>query len=294
MFNKSTLIIAGLKILSWLPLPLLHGLAFIIGQLLYWLPNKLKKTAQTNLVLCFPNDSIEKRQQLLRKTLIESIKTALEMAAMWFWSIERLNKLNKGINGLEVLQTAIQENKGVIALTPHIGQWEFLGLLSYHYSPMTSLYRPPRLKELNEFLVNARKRTGNSLVPTTAFGVKSLYSSLKKGHMAGILPDQDPGNSGIFAPFFGIQTNTMSLVTKLAQRTDASIVIAYAQRLPWGQGYVTHIHPVNREGIIDKDPLLATGALNKTIEQCILECPEQYQWIYKRFKKRPENEAKIY
>ncbi len=291
---KTKLIIAILRILSWIPLPILHGLAVIIGHFLYWLPNTLKRTAKINLSLCFPEMSLKERQKLLRKSLIESVKTALEMGAMWFWSIERLNRLNKGIIGLEQMLTLSQQAKGVIALTPHLGQWEFLGLLGQQHISMTSLYRPPKLADLDDFLVKVRKRTGNTLVPTTTFGVKALYTALKKGNMASILPDQDPGASGVFAPFFGIEANTMTLITKLAQRTHSPIIIAYAERLPWGQGFITHIHEIDSQEISDSDSIIAANALNKAIEHCVREKPEQYQWAYKRFKKRPEGEKKIY
>lgn len=292
--NKSKIIIASLRILSWIPLPLIHGLGHIIGLFVYWIPNSLKKVAAINLQLCFPQMTAAERQKVLRQSLIESIKTGLEMGAMWFWSIERLNSLDKGIKGLEIWQEAYQKGNGVIALTPHIGQWEFLGLFSQKYAPMTSLYRPPKLTDLNEFLINARKRTGNTVVPTTPSGVRALYGSLKKGHMAGILPDQDPGKTGIFAPFFGIQANTMNLITKLAERTHAPVIIAYAERLPWGRGYITHIHSVDHTNITNPDPVLAASALNKAIENCVREKPTQYQWIYKRFKKRPQGEASFY
>lgn len=292
--NKSKIIIASLRILSWIPLPLIHGLGHIIGLFVYWIPNSLKKVAAINLQLCFPQMTAAERQKVLRQSLIESIKTGLEMGAMWFWPVERLNRLDQGITGLEVWQEAYQKGNGVIALTPHIGQWEFLSLFSQKYAPMVSLYRPPKLRDLDEFLVNARKRTGNRTVPTTASGVRALYGSLKRGHMAGILPDQDPGKTGIFAPFFGIQANTMNLITKLAERTKAPVIIAYAERLSWGRGYITHIHPVDYKSITDSDPVLAASALNKAIETCVREKPTQYQWIYKRFKKRPQGEVPFY
>ncbi len=294
MINKSKIIIATLRFLSWFPLPVIHGLGEVIGLLLYIIPNGLKRIAVINLALCFPELSKQERKKLLRQSLAESVKTVLEMGAMWFWSIEKLNKLDKGIVGFEIWQEAYQQGNGVIALTPHIGQWEYLGLFSQKYAPMTSLYRPPKLTDLNDFLVAVRKRTGNTLVPTTSFGVKSLYGSLRKGHMAGILPDQDPGASGVFAPFFSVQTNTMSLVSKLAERTHAPIIIAYAERLSWGRGYVTHIHLLDNKDMTNPDPIVAATALNDAIAMCIREIPSQYQWIYKRFKKRPNGEKKIY
>lgn len=293
-YDKSNILIAGLKVLSWLPLPLIHGIAYIIGLFIYWFPNSLKQTATINLQLCFPELSTKEQQRLLRKSLIESVKTMLEMGAMWLWPIKKLHHFHKSTIDIELWQTLHQQGNGVIVMIPHIGQWEFLGVFSQQYTSTTSLYRPPKLATFNEFLINARKRTGNILVPTTASGVKALYSSLKKGQMAAILPDQDPGSSGVFAPFFGIQTNTMTLITKLAQRTHAPIILVYVERLSWGRGYTIHIREVDNKAITDADPLVAATALNKDIEACIREKPEQYQWIYKRFKKRPAGEEKIY
>lgn len=112
--------------------------------------------------------------------------------------------------------------------------------------------------------------------------------------MTGILPDQNPGNGGVFAPFFGIEANTMTLVHKLAEKTGAGIVIAYADRLPRGQGFITRIHPVDEQGILNREPVAAATALNQAVEMCVREQPTQYQWTYKRFKKRPEGEEKLY
>lgn len=292
--TKSTLLIGSLKILSWLPLPVVHGLGIITGSLLYWIPNKTRRVAEKNLQLCFPQQSEQQRKQLLHQSMIESSKTMLEMGAMWFWPVERLWKLDKGVIGRENIEKIRAEGRGVIALTPHLGQWEFLGMLAQSIAPMTSLYRPPRMQEFDRFLKSARKRLGNTLAPTTASGVKMIFSCLKKGEMAGILPDQDPGNSGVFAPFFGIDANTMTLINKLAGRSHAGIVIAYAERLPWGKGFITHIHPVKSADILNDDPVKAATALNQAIEKCVLEQPTQYQWIYKRFKKRPAGTAKLY
>ncbi len=292
--NKSQLAIAGLKFLSWFPLPVLHGMGFIIGSFLYRLPNNSRKIAQQNLTLCFPELSASERDKLLHQSLIESSKTLLEMGPMWFWPLKRMWRLDKGVVGREHIDNIRAQGRGVIALTPHLGQWEFLGMLAQSIAPMTSLYRPPRLKEFDQFLIQARLRTGNTLAPTTTSGVKLLYRTLRKGDMTGILPDQDPGNGGVFAPFFGIESNTMTLVHKLAEKTGAGIVIAYADRLPRGQGFITRIHPVDEQGILNREPVAAATALNQAVEMCVREQPAQYQWTYKRFKKRPEGEEKLY
>ena len=289
---KSTVIIGFLHFLSWLPLPVVHGLAFIIGSFLYWIPNSLKKVAATNIELCLPEMSHNEHRQLLRKSLIENTKTILEMGTLWLWSNRRLKSLNKGIVVIENWQNAIKKGKGIIFATPHMGSWEYAGF--FDQTPLSILYRPPKLHSFGDFMLKARMRTGNILVPTTASGVKTLYKNIKKGGWAAILPDQEPGATGIFAPFFGIQCNTMNLVNKLAQRTGAEVVFVYAERLSWGRGYIMNFQSCDQTEITDPDPVKAATALNKGVERCVRNLPEQYQWIYKRFKKRPEGEAKIY
>ncbi|MCU7835151.1 MAG: lysophospholipid acyltransferase family protein [gamma proteobacterium symbiont of Taylorina sp.] len=289
---KSKTIIAILHLLSWLPLPLVHGLAFIIGLLLYWFPNSLRKVAAKNLQLCFPELSDNERKTLLRQSLIENCKTMLEMGTLWLWSEQRIQLLNKGVAGLEIWQAATQKGHGIIFATPHLGAWEYAGL--FDQTPLTILYRPPKLTDFGAFMLKARTRTGNTMVPTTASGVKTLYKNLKKGGWAAILPDQDPDSGGIFAPFFGIQSNTMNLINKLAQRTGAEVIFVYAERLSWGRGYVMNFHACDQKEITDPNPVKAAAALNKGVEACVRNLPAQYQWTYKRFKKRPEGETKIY
>ena len=289
---KSALIISLLHFLSWLPLPIVHGLAFVIGQLMYWLPNSLKKAAIKNLELCFPQKTSKERDQLLHLSLIENSKTILEMGTLWLWSEKRIQSLNKGVVGQQNWQNAIDKNKGIIFVTPHLGAWEYAGL--FDQTPLTILYRPPKLTAFGEFMLQARKRTGNIMVSTTASGVKTLYKNIKKGGWAAILPDQEPGSSGVFAPFFGIQANTMNLVNKLAQRTGAEVVFVFAERLSWGRGYIMHFQDCDQHAITSSDPIKAATALNDGVESCVRQLPAQYQWTYKRFKKRPEGEAKIY
>lgn len=289
---KSKIIIALLYFLSWIPLPLVHGLAFIFGTLLYLFPNSLKKTATKNINICLPELSHHERKQLLRETLIENSKTILEMGTLWLWSNTRLQKLNKGVVGLENWQNAIDKAKGIIFATPHLGSWEYAGF--FDQTPLTILYRPPKLTSFGDFMLNARMRTGNILIPTTASGVKTLYKNIKKGGWAAILPDQEPGSTGVFAPFFGIQTNTMNLLNKLAQRTGAEVVFVYAERLSWGRGYIMHFLDCDQQAITDPDPIKAASELNRGVELCVRQLPAQYQWTYKRFKKRPEGESKIY
>ena len=109
-----------------------------------------------------------------------------------------------------------------------------------------------------------------------------------------MLPDQEPRDTGgVFAPFFGVSAYTMTLISKLAKKTNAAVFFAYMQRLPEGKGYRLIIEPA-ATGIDSDDELIAATALNRSIETCVRACPEQYLWAYRRFKQRPEGEKPVY
>jgi KDO2-lipid IV(A) lauroyltransferase len=279
---------------SLLPLRAAHALGAAVATLLIVIPNKPKAIATVNIAKCFPQLPARERKVLLHKTLRETGKTLSETGALWRWNTKRVLKLVRQVSGGEALDQAVQQGRGAIVAAPHLGAWEMVGLYWAGRHPMTSLYRPPRLKALDRLMHHARQRSGSTLVPTDAQGVKALLQGLKRHELIGILPDQDPGKEGgVFAPFFGIPTNTMTLLPRLAQKSGAAVFFVFAERLPKGRGYHMHVIPADA-GIASKDLNEAAAYLNKGVEQSISHCPAQYQWIYKRFKTRPEGEAKFY
>ena len=129
----------------------------------------------------------------------------------------------------------------MILLTPHLGAWEIAALYVSKKYPLTALYRPPKLKSLNNIIYKARTRAGGTLLATDKKGVRALLQALRRGEVAGILPDQVPNSGGFFAPFFGVPTYTMSLVARLAQKTNAKVFFTYAERT--SQGFHIHFLP---------------------------------------------------
>jgi len=145
---------------------------------------------------------------------------------------------------------------------------------------------------LDDIIHKARERSGITMVHTGVSGVRSLLRALKAGNFVLMLPDQVPQGFGKFAPFFGEPTYTMTLVTSLLQRTGAKAVCGFCKRLPDGE-YEVVFRAVD-EAIYDPDEATALAGLNKSIEKCVLDCPEQYQWGYKRFKLLPNMEKRDY
>lgn len=283
-----------LRLLAMLSLPLAHAFGGVLGFMLAVLPNAARRISALNIALCFPELDASARARLLRRSLIETGKTMLEMGAMWRWDTSRLMAKVRAVSGLDIADAARRKGRGVIFVSPHLGAWEMVGLYISARVPMTTLYRPPRLAALEELSRSARARHGAHLVPTDASGVRALYQALRRGEAIGILPDQNPEpGSGVFAPFFGIPAYTMVLISRLARKTGASLILAYAERLPHGAGYHIHFREAP-EHFAAADPEQAAVILNQMIETAVRDHPEQYQWSYKRFRIRPEGAVRVY
>ena len=292
---RARILIALLRLLAALPLPLNHAVGALIGWGMLLFPTRMVRVARINLARCLPELSDAQRRRLLRRSTIETGKTFSELGPMWFWSAERLVKQVREVEADEKVEAAMAAGRGVIMLTPHLGSWEISGLYGPHRWPMTTLYRPPRMAALEPLIREGRARTGTRLARTDAAGIRALMQGLKRGELIGILPDQEPpgeGN-GVFAPFFGIPAYTMVLVNRLARKSGAAVFIATTERLPAGRGYRIRFHRCD-DAVAADDVEAGAAALNREVEAAVRRLPEQYQWGYRRFKRRPPGEPPLY
>lgn len=285
-----------LKLTAILPLPLVHGFGYFIGYLFIIIPNKNKNVAKKNIELCFPELNTEAKKKLLNKNLIETGKTLAEMGLIWLGKSERVLNLITSVEGEEHLKAAFEKNKGVLLAMPHIGSWELVNLYAAKHYPVTSLYKPAHLDSIDGIIKQSRERTGANLVPTDTKGVRAVSKALKNGELIVILPDQQPYlhmKNGVFSNFFNTPAYSMTLMPKLASKMDSEIIYAYAKRLAHGKGFklIFSNASVNEN---KNDIQHSVDIMNKDIEKVVRECPEQYQWTYKRFKSRPEGEKRFY
>lgn len=292
--RRKTFITGLVRLTAALPLRPVHAIGAFLGGLLAWIPNDLRRVAARNLALAFPEWPTAERYRLLRRNLMETGKGMLELGPLWLWPGERVLALVQGaVAGEEALAAAVRQQQGAILLTPHLGAWEMAGLYYSSRHPLTILYRPSRLG-LDELSRQGRGRLGGKVVATDPSGVRALLTALHNGEVLGILPDQDPGDEGgVFAPFFGITTNTMTLVSRLALKTGAPVFLTWAERLPRGQGFKLHLRAlpdVTTAASVEA----SVAALNRGVEAAIRTLPAQYLWTYKRFKTRPPGEPKLY
>lgn len=280
-----------IRLISFLPLSAAHALGAAIGKLMWFSDNA--RIAKINLRLCYPDYSEAKIEKMARESLIALGKTFAEMGMSWMWPIPKVQKLITAVEGLEHLEKALEDNNGIILIAPHLGNWEVLNHFFRQHLFMTVMYKPAKIPALDNFIFSTRKRVDVGLVPADRGGVKSLYKLLDDKGVIAVLPDQEPGlKSGVFAPFFGQPALTGKLIGELANNTSAFLLCCYAKRLADGS-YGVVLKPANA-GIRNTDEVLAATALNSSIEECINDCPEQYQWHYKRFRRQPEGRSNFY
>jgi KDO2-lipid IV(A) lauroyltransferase len=272
-----------LRLLALLPLRALHGIGAVVGWLSWRLDGRTARHTAVNIRLTRPQLDADALATLTRAALMESGKSATELALIWGGGARRALKLVREVRGAELFDAALAADKGVIIAAPHLGCWELLNHWLCARTPMAILYRPPRIAALEALLRRVRGDLAPEQVRAEGAGVRTLYKRLAAGGTVGILPDQKPRQGeGQVAPFFGVPALTMVLLPRLAARTGATVLYAFAERLPRGAGFRIHLLPAP-DALADTDMLVACSALNRGVEACVERAFAQYQWHYKRF-----------
>jgi KDO2-lipid IV(A) lauroyltransferase len=267
------------KPFGYLSLRLLHGLGTALGLLLFCCMRQTKKRNIENISQSQLAKNPADVNEMARNSLVELGKAMLETPMIWQKKEADLLPLVQKVHGWEFVDNALQTGKGIIFLTPHLGCFEITSIYYGSQHPITVLYRPPKLKWLENFILKGRNRTGVTLAAANTDGVRKLVQALKRGEAIGILPDQIPAaGEGEWADFFGKPAYTMSLASKLAVKTGATVIMSFGERLENGAGYALHLNKV--------DSIATPTLLNKAIEQQIAQKPSQYLWSYNRYKVR--------
>lgn len=263
------------RLLSLLPLSLLHLIGIAMGWLVYIVSPSYRRRLKENIGRAGYRSS-------LVAAINESGKGVFELPFVWCAAIARVLRTTRFENW-QLVQQALDAGSGIVFLTPHLGCFEILAKAVAEITPLTVLYRPPRKAALKPLMEGARSRPDLHLAPANLSGVRVLLKALKNGQPIGLLPDQVPQNGeGVWADFFGKPAYTMTLSAKLHQMTGAPIILAYAERLSWGRGFVLRFVPF--EETLGETPQQQARAINMAMEKLIARCPAQYLWSYNRYK----------
>lgn len=272
------------ELLSRLPLPLLHGAGIVLGWGAYACSPRFRRALNANLAQAGYDSP-----RLKRQAIGEIGKSFMELPVVWMRPLRLVADLVRETSGWEHISAAHAAGRPLVFLTPHMGCFEITAQV-YAFrapiaKPITVLYRRPRKAALTP-LVEERQRQKLKLAPADLSGVRALIRALKRGEAAGLLPDQTPRfGEGVWAPFFGKPAFTMTLPGRLVRSSNAQLLLAYAERLPWGRGYKLVVRPF--AGPMSEHLDTAAAQLNAELETLIRECPSQYLWSYERYRAPP-------
>ncbi|MFS2115109.1 lysophospholipid acyltransferase family protein [Herbaspirillum frisingense] len=272
------MLVSLFRLLSFLPLPVLHAIGVVTGWLVFLLSPSYRRRLQNNIALAGHRAS-------LFKAVGEAGKGMFELPFIWCASPRRVLRTAR-LRNWDMVEQALAAKSGVILLTPHLGCFEISAQVVAHHTSLSVLYRPPRKAALKPLIEGARARANLHLAPANLAGVRILLKALKNSQAIGLLPDQVPQNGeGVWADFFGKPAYTMTLPAKLQQMSGAPLLLVYAERLSWGRGFDVHFVPF--EGELPESPVQQARAINAAMEKLIAHCPAQYIWSYNRYKTPP-------
>lgn len=287
---------SGLGVL-WLVVQLPYkwqlGIGRFLGSCMFRVAGERRRIAARNLELCFPEKNAAERERLLKENFASTGIAFFEMAMSWWWAKPRLAKLAH-VEGLEHLQHAQREGKGVILMAFHFTTLEIGAALLGQQHTIDGMYREHKNPLFDFIQRRGRERHNLDSLAVERDDVRGMLKLLRAGRAIWYAPDQDYGaKQSIFVPLFGIEAATVTATSKFAKLGKALVVPFTQQRLADGSGYKLVIHPPLNDfpGESDEADCLR---INQWVERAIRECPEQYLWAHRRFKTRPPGEPKLY
>ncbi|HRL22232.1 MAG TPA: lysophospholipid acyltransferase family protein [Alcaligenes sp.] len=269
------------------------------GAVLGWLTHKLasrrRHIVRTNLALCFPDESESTRRAWERQHFRLLAQSYLDRGLLWFGLPSTiLNTLE--LTGEEHITHALEQGRRVMLLVPHFLGMDAAGTrLSMSISPLVAFYTPQRDPSVDKLMLEGRSRFSTVPLISRKDGIRGLMRALQKGQPIYYLPDMDFGIKGAaFVPFFNVPAATLLTTAQIARNQDA-VVIPVISRLNAQSGHyqIQVLEPM--ADFPGQDSLEeATARMNALIEKYVRQDPTQYYWVHRRFKTRPEGQARIY
>ena len=284
-------ILACLWLVVHLPYPVLLKLGNLLGALMYRFAGRRRHIAETNIRLAFPDLTGSQQKALVKANFQANGMALLEVGLSWWGNEKRLRRLMH-IEGLEHIQQALEKGNGVIMLGGHFTSLIIAGRLLALELPFNIVVKKAHNAVFEAVMHHYRLRQYQGLINST--DMRGMIRTLKKNQVLWYAPDQDFGHrASVFAPFMGIPTSTLTTTAGLAKLSKAPVIYIDFERLPGTQGYRLKLHPP-LQGFPSGDDVKDARRVNALIEQHVHQVPEQYLWMHRRFKTRPEGEPGLY
>ncbi|MDX1300707.1 LpxL/LpxP family Kdo(2)-lipid IV(A) lauroyl/palmitoleoyl acyltransferase [Photobacterium sp.] len=286
------ILIAVMYLISWLPYFIQFRMGQVIGRLAIRLMKKRRKIIKRNLELCFPDMPDGERDALIKKNIDNTGLALFETGMAWFWPDFRVNR-HVTIEGMEHMTKLDQDGKGALLVAVHSMNLEIAARAFGIQMSGMGVYRPNNNPCFDYFQYKGRSRSNRTLIDRK--DVKEMLRMLRRGERVWYAPDHDYGRRrSTFAPLFAVENACTTTGTSLlVDASDCAVVpFSMVRNTDSGQYTLTMFPPL--EGFPHNDPDAAAVYINKVVEQSIMQAPEQYMWLHRRFKTRPEGEASLY
>ena len=275
-----------------LSMPARERLARVVARVLWTAVPKRRHIIETNLRVCFPEMSETERRALARRVYVRLARAAIDHGTLWEADQEEIRRFVT----FEGLEDLLEEAKTgpVIAVAPHFAGLDAAGIALNTYVRGVSLYQKQSNPAWDEAVLAGRKRFSDPILiaKSNASDLRPVLRAMKEGLPFYYLPDMDHGiKNSIFVPFFGVQAATLPMVSRLARVTRAKVVWCIATMTEKGY-HVILSKPW--ENFPTADYEADTQRVNQELEEWIRAYPDQYLWVHRRFKTRPEGEPSIY
>ncbi len=280
-------------LLHFLPLQALAPIGRTLGLILYHIGSQRRKVVRINLELCFPELSENEREELVKNHFRALGRSILERSLLWWASRERLERLIH-IEGADRIRAQLDAGRPVILLAPHFVGLDAGGVAVAMRFDSLSMYAEQANPVFDRLLLNGRRRFGDQMLLTRQDGIRATVKAMKSGRPFYYLPDLNTRRrEAVFVPFFGIQAATTAGLSRLARAAGAVVLTCVTRIRPDGKGYVTEIGEAWAD-FPTADAEADTARMNTWIEAAVRAMPEQYYWVHRRFKTRPQGEKRFY
>lgn len=262
-----------------------------LSTLLFHFASHRRHIVEVNLRMCFPEWSLKEQRQQTKDVLFNNLYGLVETAVAyrkppkaWHYDIK--------IHGLELLQKAKEEARGVLLIGAHYSHLDLGGAILGQVCEPCAIYRPNNNPVFDQYILSGRQRFLDSVIPRD--NMRAIIKALKQQKIVWYPPDQDYGRKhSVYAPFFGVNAATITATSRLAGFNQSPVLIMSCYRDDSERCYHLGLHP-SPKGFPSGDDTADAALINKALEDCIRRSPTQYMWTHRRFKSQPDGKAKLY
>lgn len=285
------------KALGAVPRPVARIAARTLAAAVYYLHPRLRRVGLRNLQIAMPELPTKERTRIVRGVFRSLARLLVEFCRFPKYTRENVNEIAV-YEGFENFDTAKRRGKGVLLLTAHLGGWEVGSFAhSVHGHPLRIVVRPLDNPYINALVERYRTLHGNRTFAKSEFA-RGLLAAMHKAETVGLLMDQNmTPPQGLFVPFFGVQACTASGIARVAMKTGAAVVPAFTIWDAVLRKYRIRFDPaltLVRTGSTEKDVIANTALFNQVLEEYVRKYPDQWLWVHRRWKTRPEGEQGLY